>query len=114
MPWVVFTDPQVAGAGLTEEEAASEGYDVDVAQLPVTRWPRFRVSRHTRGFLRLVRDKQTNTLLGARAVCPEAGDLMSEISLIIRHKIPLSGIADALYPYLTLSEGIQRCVQRFQ
>ena len=113
MPWVVFTDPQIAGAGLSAEEALAAGYDVETAELPVARWPRFRVSRHSRGFLRLIRDRKTNTLLGARAIAPEAGDLMSEISLIIRHKIPLSEITDSLYPYLTLSEGIQRCAQRF-
>ncbi len=113
LPWVVFTDPQVAGVGLDLDEALAQGHDAESATLPATRWPRFRVAREERGFLRLVRDRKTDTLLGARALCPEGGDLMTELRLVLRHRIPLREIADATYPYLTLGEGIQRCAVRF-
>jgi mercuric reductase len=84
-----------------------------VAELPVNRWPRFSTANQGYGFLKLFRDPESDTLLGARALCPEAGDLMSELSLILRHKIPLSEIADSIVPYLTLTEGIQRCADKF-
>lgn len=113
MPWVVFTDPQVSGAGLDLEEARENGMDADAAQLPVARWPRFRVAEDSTGFLRLIRDRKTNTLLGARAVAHEAGDLMTEICLLIRKRVPIPEILALPYPYLTLSEGIQRCAMRF-
>jgi len=113
VPWVVFTDPQVAGVGLDEEAAADRGLDVDTAELPVARWPRFRVAGESRGFLRLVRDRARDVLVGARAVCPEAGDLMSEIRLAIVHQIPVPELAHAFHPYLTLSEGIERAALRF-
>jgi len=113
LPWVVFTDPQVAGTGLDLEEALAQGHEAESATLPVARWPRFRVAREERGFLRLIRDRPTDTLLGARALCPEGGDLMTELRLILRHRIPLREIAGATYPYLTLSEGIQRCAAKF-
>ena len=113
LPWVVFTDPQVAGTGLDEEQARAAGHEVDTAELPVARWPRFRVAGETRGFLRLVRDRAANVLLGARAVAPEAGDLMTEISLLVRHRTAVPEILRAPCPYLTLSEGIQRCAMRF-
>jgi mercuric reductase len=113
LPWVVFTDPQVAGTGLDLDEALEKGFDAESATLPVARWPRFRVAREERGFLRLVRDRKTDTLLGARALCPEGGDLMTELRLILRHRIPLREIADTPYPYLTLGEGIQRCAAKF-
>lgn len=113
IPWVVFSDPQAAGVGLTAEEARAEGYQVEEAELPVNRWPRFSTANEDRGFLKLFRDPATDTLLGARALCPEAGDLMSELSLILHHRIPLRDIAAALVPYLTLTEGIQRCAAKF-
>ncbi|MEX2606264.1 MAG: NAD(P)/FAD-dependent oxidoreductase [Kiritimatiellia bacterium] len=113
VPWVVFSDPQVAGVGLSAEEARAVGFDVEEAGLPVNRWPRFSTANEDRGFLKLFRDPATDTLLGARALCPEAGDLMSELSLILRHRIPLHDIANALVPYLTLTEGIQRCAANF-
>lgn len=113
VPWVVFSDPQAAGVGCSAEEARGRGLEVEEAELPVDRWPRFSAMRETRGFLRLFRDPATDTLVGARALCPEAGDLMSELSLILRHRIPLKEVAGALVPYLTLNEGIQRCASRF-
>lgn len=113
VPWVVFSDPQIAGVGLTEEEAREQGYRVEEAELPVNRWPRFSTANEDRGFLKLFRDADTDTLLGARALCPEAGDLMSELSLILNRGIPLRDIANALTPYLTLTEGIQRCAAKF-
>ena len=113
LPWVVFTDPQVAGTGLDEARAAAAGIDVDSAELPVARWPRFRVAGISHGFLRLIRDRRTNRLVGARAIAPEAGDLMTEISLLIRRGVTIPEILALPYPYLTLSEGIQRCAMRF-
>ncbi|MDA3872954.1 MAG: NAD(P)/FAD-dependent oxidoreductase [Kiritimatiellae bacterium] len=113
VPWVVFSDPQVAGVGLTAEEARAEGFNVEEAELPVTRWPRFSTAKEDRGFLKLFRDPKTDALIGARALCPEAGDLVSELSLILNHRIPLRDIATSLAPYLTLTEGIQLCAAKF-
>lgn len=113
VPWVVFSDPQVAGVGLCAEQAAGRGLRVEEAELPVSRWPRFSTVNRNCGYLKLFRNPETDTLLGARAFCPEAGDLMSELSLILRYKIPLREIADSLVPYLTLTEGIQRCAAKF-
>jgi len=113
LPWVVFTDPQVAGVGLDEAEAREAGHDVDVAEQPVARWPRFRVACQSEGFLKLIRDRKTDQLLGARIVCPEAGDLVGEISLAIRHGITVSELSRTLHPYLTLSEGIELAAGKF-
>ena len=113
IPWVVFSDPQIAGVGLSKEEATEQGFQVQEAELPVNRWPRFSTANQSFGFLKLFRDAATDTLLGARALCPEAGDLMSELALILRHRIPLTEIANSIVPYLTLTEGIQRCADKF-
>ncbi|MDF3130813.1 NAD(P)/FAD-dependent oxidoreductase [Kiritimatiellaeota bacterium B1221] len=113
IPWVVFSDPQIAGVGLSGEEAREQGIEVEEAELPVNRWPRFSTANQDFGFLKMFRHPQTDTLIGARAFCPEAGDLMSELSLIMRYEIPLKEIANSLVPYLTLTEGIQRCAAKF-
>lgn len=114
VPWVVFTDPQLSGVGWTLDEARQRGVDAEEAVLPVNRWPRFSTTGEKRGFLKLVRDRSTDTLVGARALCPEAGDLAGELGRILRHRIPLREVAETLVPYLTLNEGIQRCAARFE
>lgn len=113
VPWVVFSHPQVAGVGWSAEEAEAQGIQVEEAELEVARWPRFSTIHETTGFLKMYRDVQTDALVGARALCPEAGDLMSELALIRDYRIPLKEIADRVVPYLTLNEGIQRCAAKF-
>jgi len=113
VPWVVFTDPQVAGIGLDADAARGRGLAVEEAVLPVNRWPRFSTLGEERGFLKLIRDVNTDCLVGARALCPEGGDLMTELGWILRKRIPMKEVAGSLAPYLTLSEGIQKCAGRF-
>ncbi len=113
VPWVVFTDPQIVGVGWTREEAEDRGIPVEEAELPVNRWPRFSTVREERGFLKLFRNRETDTLVGARGICPQAGDLASELALLHRYKIPLKEVANGFSPYLTLNEGIQRCAAKF-
>ena len=113
IPWVVFTDPQIVGVGWTREEAEARCIPVEEAELPVNRWPRFSTVREERGFLKLFRNPETDTLVGARGICPEAGNLASELALIFRYRIPLKEIANGFSPYLTLNEGIQRCAANF-
>ena len=113
IPWVVFTDPQVAGIGPDPDTARTHGLAVEEAVLPVKRWPRFSTAHEDRGFLKLYRDPATDTLIGARALCPEGGDLMTELAWIRNRRIPLRDVARSLAPYLTLSEGIQKCAAKF-
>ncbi len=107
LPWVIFTDPQVAGVGLDEQQALKQDIDVDASTLPLSHVPRSIAARDTRGFIRLIRDKKTDKLVGARILAPEGSELLMEVSLAIRHGITVKEIVSAFHPYLTLSEGIK-------
>jgi len=107
LPWVIFTDPQVAGVGLDEQQALKQGMDVDISKLPLSHVPRSIAARDTRGFIKLIRDKETDKLVGARILAPEGSELLMEVSLAIRHGIKVNEIVSAFHPYLTLSEGIK-------
>lgn len=107
LPWVVFTDPQVAGVGLDEYRAAEKGIEAEVSVLPLTHVPRAIAARDTRGFIKLIRNKKTDHLLGARILAPEGSELLMEVSLAIKYGIPAKALASAFHPYLTLGEGIK-------
>ncbi|GAB4374328.1 MAG: mercury(II) reductase [Acidobacteriota bacterium] len=113
LPWVVFTDPQVAGVGLDARQAEEQGIAVDVARLGLEHVPRALAARDTRGFVELVRRRGSDELLGARVLAPEGGELVMEAALAIRHGIGVSQLASAFHPYLTLAEGIKLCAQAF-
>ena len=107
VPWVIFTEPQVAGIGLDEADARASGIDAEAATLPLEHVPRAIVGGHRRGFVRLVRDRATDLLVGARIVAPEGGELLMEVALAMSAKIPVADLRDHLHPYLTLSEAIK-------
>ncbi len=107
LPWVVFTDPQLAGVGMDEAQAEQAGLDVDVSVLPMDQVPRAIVARDTRGFIKLIRNRADDTLVGARILAPEGSELLMEVALAIRHQITVSDLRSEFHPYLTLAEGIK-------
>lgn len=113
LPAVVFTDPQVATVGLSERQARELNIEVEVAKLPFSHVPRALAARDTRGFVKLIKAKGTSRLLGAAILAPEAGDLIMEPALAIRHGIPVTELARAFHPYLTAAEAIKLAAQTF-
>lgn len=114
LPWVVFTDPQVAGAGLDEIEAANRNIPYEVSKLPLTEVPRSITANNTRGFIKLIKNSETGHLIGARVVASEGGEIIQLLSMAIKYKIPVKDLAGNLYPYLTLSEGIKLAALAFE
>lgn len=113
LPWVVFTDPQVAGVGLDLTEAKAAGFDAETVTLPMSKVPRALAAREIRGFLQLTRDRRTDRLLGARALAHEGSELMMEISLALRHQMTAKELASMFHPYLTLSEAVKLAALSF-
>ncbi len=107
MPWVVFTDPQVAGVGLDELQAEAQGIPFEISNLPLSEVPRSIAAHDTRGFIKLIRNKETDKVVGARVVAPEGGELIQQLSMAMKYGITVTDLAQSLYPYLTLGEGIK-------
>jgi mercuric reductase len=113
LPWVVFTDPQVAGVGYDEAQAREAGLPAESTRLPLSEVPRALAARDTRGFIELTRDSETDRLLGGRIVAPEGSELLMELAVAIRHETTVAELTDTLHPYLTLSEGIRLAAMTF-
>lgn len=107
LPWVVFTDPQVAGVGLDERQAREQGIDFEASTLPLSHVARSLAARDTRGFIKLIRDRATDRLVGGRILAPEGSELLMEIALAIRFGITVEQIRSSFHPYLTLGEGVK-------
>jgi len=90
IPRITFTDPQIASAGLTEEQAHHLGYEVKVSALPMIFVPRAQAARDTRGLVKLVADAATDHLLGAHILAPEAGEMIQTAVLAIHFGITLT------------------------
>ncbi len=113
MPEVVFTDPQVATVGLSEAEARLRNIETDSRALSLDAVPRALVNFDTRGFIKLVAEAGTGRLLGAQVVASEAGEVIQAAALAIRARMTVHDLADQLFPYLTMVEGLKLAAQTF-
>jgi mercuric reductase len=113
MPAVVFTDPQVATVGYSEAEAHHDGIETDSRTLTLDNVPRALANFDTRGFIKLVVETGSGRLIGVQAVTPETGELIQTAALAIRARMTAQELADQLFPYLTMVEGLKLAAQTF-
>lgn len=113
MPAVVFTDPQVATVGYSEAEAHHAGIESDSRSLTLDNVPRALANFETRGFIKLVAEAGSGRLIGVQAVTPEAGEVIQTAALAIRARMTVQELADQLFPYLTMVEGLKLAAQTF-
>ncbi len=114
LPGVIFSDPQVATVGLTEQRAREEGREVETSVLPLEAVPRALVNRDTLGVIKLVADANTNRLLGAHVVAEGAGDVIYAATLAVKFGLTISDLADNFAPYLTMAESLKLAAQTFR
>ena len=113
IPAVVFTDPQVATVGYSEAEAHRDGIETDSRLLTLDNVPRALANFDTRGFIKLVANSDSGRLIGVQAITPEAGELIQTAALAIRCRMTVQELADQLFPYLTMVEGLKLAAQTF-
>jgi len=104
IPAVVFTDPEVAWAGLTEREAEQQGIAVEKAKFPWAGSGRAQAVGATHGLTKLLLDPKTEQILGAGIVGPGAGELISEAVLAIEMGATARDLGESIHPHPTLSE----------
>jgi dihydrolipoamide dehydrogenase len=106
IPAAVFTDPEIAVAGLTEQQAKDKGIEVRVGKFPFAALGRAMAVNETEGFFKVVADKKTHEVLGVHIVGPEASDLISEGALALEMHAFLEDIGLTIHPHPTLGEGM--------
>ncbi len=107
LPGVTFTTPQIASAGLTEEQALAAGHNCDCRVLGAQDIPRALANRDTRGALKLVVDAGNGKILGVHAALDGAGDVMLAATYAIKFGLTVDDLAATWAPYLTMSEALR-------
>jgi dihydrolipoamide dehydrogenase len=107
IPAVVFTDPEIASAGLTEEEAKAKGHQVKVGKFPFAALGRALGVNDTEGFAKSIVDAKTEELLGVHIVGNGASDLISEAALAIEMGAVAQDVNLTIHPHPTLSEALR-------
>jgi dihydrolipoamide dehydrogenase len=113
IPAVVFTDPEVAWAGLTETQAEKDGREIKVAKFPWAASGRAATLDRTEGMTKLVIDPKTERVLGVGIVGVGAGDMIAEGVLAIEMAALASDVAMTIHPHPTLSETVMNAAEVF-
>ena len=107
IPAVVFTDPEIASAGLTEDEAKQKGHQVKVGKFPFAALGRALSVNDTEGFAKVICDAKTEEILGVHIVGNGASDLISEAALAIEMGAVVQDLNLTVHPHPTLSEAVR-------
>jgi dihydrolipoamide dehydrogenase len=113
IPAVVFTDPEIAWAGLTEEQAKAQQVQVEVQRYPWAASGRAQALGRTEGLTKILIDPETERVLGVGLVGPGAGDLISEAALAIEMAATARDLAETIHPHPTLSETVMNAAEVF-
>lgn len=112
VPSVIFVDPEIAAAGMTEDEAKAAGYtDLRVGKFPFAANGRAVSVMETDGFVKIIADAKTNVVLGVHIVGPEASNLISEAALAIEMGARVEDIALTIHPHPTLGETMMEAAE---
>jgi len=111
IPAVVYTDPEVAWAGLSEMEARAKGFNVVTGTFPFRASGRAMTLNATEGFVKTVADADTKRILGIHIVGAGASELVSEGALAIEMGAFLDDLSGTIHPHPTLSEGLMESVE---
>jgi dihydrolipoamide dehydrogenase len=106
MPAVVFTDPELAWVGVTEQEAKDQGLDVEISRYPWAANGKAHAISRTEGVSKVIVDKKTQRILGAGVVGWEAGSMISEYALAIEMGATAEDVSLTVHPHPTLNETL--------
>ena len=114
IPSVAFTDPEIAWAGVTEDEAKKDGMQIGVAKFPWAASGRAIANARDEGFTKLIFDAETHRIVGGGIVGAGAGDLISEIAHALEMGSDATDLGRTIHPHPTLSESVGMAAELFE
>lgn len=107
IPSVVYTQPEVASVGKTEEELKAAGIEYKVGKFPFTANGRARAMQHTDGFVKILADKATDKVLGAHILGYNAGEMIHELTVLMEFGGSSEDLARTCHAHPTMSEAVR-------
>lgn len=114
VPYTVFIDPQLGRVGLSETEAREQGREIRIAKMPMSYVARALEIDETRGFMKVIVDKNSDQILGAAVLGIEGGEIMSQIQIAMMGKLPYTALQNAVFAHPNLSEALNNLFSYLQ
>ncbi|MGV2831330.1 mercuric reductase [Myxosarcina sp. GI1(2024)] len=114
IPWVTYTDPEIAHVGLYAEEAQAQGIKTNTIKIDFNHLDRALADGEEGGFLKIHHPQDSDKILGATIVARHAGEMISEVTTAITNGIGLSKLASVIHPYPTQAEAIKKAADTYR
>ena len=115
IPWVEYTHPEVAGVGLTEDQAKDSGRDIDVRKLPMAYAGRFLAETHQEdGFCKIIADPDTGQVLGVHMIGGGCSEMIYGAAMALEMEMTVAELEEVIFPHPTVSEIIRETVFAFR
>ncbi len=114
MPWVTYTDPEIAHVGLSEQAARSQGIEFATIKISMDKVDRAITDGETQGFVKIIYRRGKDEILGATIVASHAGETISEITTAMVNKIGLSKLTSVIHPYPTQADAIKKAADAYR
>ncbi len=108
MPWCTYTEPEIAHVGLYERDATEKNVDIETYEVSIAEANRAVTDGQEEGLVKVHVKKGTDQIVGATIVSAHAGDLITQFTMAMQHKIGLGAFTNIIYPYPTQGEAIKR------
>jgi mercuric reductase len=112
-PMAIFTDPEVAMVGHSEESARQSGFEIVVNSIPATAIPKAHVTGATEGVIKIIADKVSGRILGVHLACHRGAEMINEAALALHLKATITDLATTMHVYPSIGEGLKLCAQGF-
>ena len=114
VPHAIFTDPELAGVGLTDYKASEIGIPVDTRIIPMEHIPKAKAIKATKGAVKIVINKETGKIIGIHILSENAADLIHEATMIVKCGLKVEDVIATTHVFPTLSEAIKIAAQSFK
>ena len=114
VPWCVFCDPEIAVAGITEDEAEARNISVKVARAYFLGNGMAQALNNTDGFVKVIASQEDDRLLGVHIIGPEASSLIGEAALAVAQGMKAKDVARTIHPHPTLTECFKDALFRLE
>ena len=111
VPGCVYTDPEIASVGITEDEAKEQGIPVNVGKFIMSANGKSLITKEDRGFIKVVAQKETNRILGAQMMCARATDMIGEFATAAANHMTAEQLLRGMRAHPTYNEGIAEALE---
>jgi len=114
VPSCIYTSPEIACVGLTEEEAIEKGYTVKVGKYPMLGNSKIILSMDERSYIKVICDAKNDKIIGAQILCPRATDMIGEFTTAIVNGLTTKDLGKVIRPHPTYGESVTEAIEDFE